>query len=184
MKKDKKEQKQKGTEEPQFKGQQYTWGKDFPDDLRVALTLYAGSVEGSRVTLAPPGQYRGLLLTASAEDVLKYTTGQIITYDGKAESRNIGKKEQDAVKRLKSEMSGTRGYTLTVNQVDAGGNRAKGTKIENTATLAKYFRVLELTRGEEKTKVYSGVELVVAQTIVPGSLLERTVEANQMYLNK
>ena len=148
---------------------------DLPADMRVVMTLYAGCIEGPRVTYGAVGNDRAVLASGSAEKIAKYSIGEIVEIDGKSYQRNIGRKQEDTVARLKDEMTGTGefagkghgGYTITVN----------GQLVSGDSVLNRYFERQTAMKGDKpivkdgkNVEYFGGVEMIVSAIIKPGSL--------------
>jgi len=100
-----------------------TWKvEEIPADMRAVMVVYAGCIEGPRVTYQTIGDDRYVLAAGTAEEIARYSIGETVKVNGKAYQRNIGRKQEDTVGRLKDEMKGTgeftgkghKGYTITV----------------------------------------------------------------------
>jgi hypothetical protein len=145
-------------------------------EMRAVMTVYAGCIEGPRVSYGTIGDNRNVLLLGTAKQIAQYSIGDAVSIHGKDYQRNIGRKQEDTVGRLKDEMKGTgefagkghSGYTITVNNE----------LITADSVLNSYFKE-ETVREEGKEllgqdgkpmKYLGGVEMIVSAIIKPGSL--------------
>ena len=113
-------------------------------EMPVALVAYPGCVEGDRLTLGVKGDQRAVLAYGTAEQVARYAIGESVDVNGGSYQRNPSRKQQEAVTRIKEEMTGTGeiariakekggnygGYTFTVN----------GQKVSPTSVLNSFFQ--------------------------------------------
>jgi hypothetical protein len=154
--------------------------KDLPEDMPVVMVAYPGCIEGDRVTYGTHGEDREVLAHGTAQQIAEYTVGMPVKVKvGKKEKefkRNIGRKQEEAVQRIKDEMEGTgevadlvkkkggphQGYTITVNneRVDLG------------SVLNSYFDV-QTVKDTDK-RYMGGVEMVISAVITPGE--EKTLD--------
>ncbi len=110
-------------------------------DTPIAITVFASSIEGDRVTYSVRGNDRAVLAFGTAQQIVDYTVGRSVhlTADSIPEQlrgdyrRNVGQNQKEPVERITAEMKkddrGT-GYTLQVN----------GEKIDPNSVLNSYFR--------------------------------------------
>ncbi len=175
-------------------------------DMPMALTVYPGCIEGDRVTYSVRGQDRAILAYGTAEQIAQYTIGEEVKLSGKAVpekdrakyQRNINRKQQEAIDRIKDEMLGTgevkdlaakrggnfRGYALSVN-----GQRVTGDSMLNSYFVKMGFvqegkkkvpkpideigekdkRVMD---KDKPVEMMAGIELVVSAIITPGYALQ------------
>ncbi|MBT3323678.1 hypothetical protein HN681_00815 [archaeon] len=170
-------------------------------DMPISLVTYPGCIEGDRITFSTKGRDRAVLAYGSAADIANYAVGKDVTlgdsvpktYRGEY-SRNVPRKQNEAVSRLLQEMTGEGdvadlvkekqgrfgGYTLAVN----------GERVKSDAVISSYFVEMTIIMEgkkprsipsadvtEEHTvykrqgnpiKTMGGVELVVSAIIIPG----------------
>ena len=150
-----------------------------PAEMRAVMTVYAGCIEGPRVTFATIGNDRNVLASGSADTIAKYAIGEAVKLGKDNYQRNIGRKQEDTVGRLKDEMKGTgefqgkghNGYTITVNgQLVTADSVLNGYFSEQTAM--KDNKPVVDAAGQP-IKFMGGVEMIVSAIIKPGSSLDQ-----------
>jgi len=147
-------------------------------DFPVAITAFAGCIEGDRATYAAKGDDRNILLYGTADQIANYTIGKKVEIKvGKATmtfQRNIGRKQELAVGNIKQEMTGKgegieaimkkekkgahNGYTISVN----------GQKVTPSSVINSYFTEKVLEQDGKQVKYLGGVEMVISAIIKPG----------------
>jgi len=139
--------------------------EDLPADMGVTMTVYAGCIEGPRLTYGAMGPSRQVLALGTVDQIAKYSAGESVKVGDQPYQRNIGRKQEDAVKRIQDEMK-TGDYTLTVNgQLLSPDSILNGYFTEQTATKDGQ----PVLRDGKPIKFFGGVELIVSAIIKPGS---------------
>ncbi len=179
--KTKTEQDEVETKNPKCDGKRPTEGKaetvnkkkwelgELPADMKMAIVVYAGCIEGPRETYAVGGDEREVFAYGTAKQVIEYTIGEKVKIGEKEFQRNIGRKQQQTVERIRSEMKGGvqtqrdrfEGYTITVN----------GKKITANSLINTYFEKKDFPTKKEGAKplpYMGGVEMIVSAIIKPG----------------
>ena len=163
-------------------------------DMPVSVTVFAGCVEGDRVTYSLRGDSRAVLLYGSVVDVLNYSRGQEVTltsagvpepYRGKPFRRNVDRKQEDAVKRIGTEMNAK--YTIQVNgtvvtpdsivnsyfdqfamvqEKDEKGNPKGKPYQRKVSEITPTERVVK--QGAQELRFMGGVEIIASAVITPG----------------
>jgi len=140
---------------------------ELPEDMRVLIKVYAGSKEGAVAAYSVIGTDRTVLAEGTAREIVAYTLGQEVEVGGTKYKRNVGTKQRDPVKRIKSEWDrGNLSFTIDDQVVE-------GDKPINT-----YFRKETAMKGGKPVmrdgKPYEfigGVALVVSAIVVEGNHL-------------
>ena len=153
-------------------------------DYRMALTAFPGCIEGDWMTYSIKDEARNVFLHGTADQIALYTVGDEVAVKVAGEDakfqREIGRKFEEPVSRIKDEMYGTGevarlikdqggkhgGYTITVN----------GQKVKKNAILNRLFKKQKVMkdgepvlRDNKPVEYFGGVELVVTAIIIPGS---------------
>jgi len=153
-----------------------TWNvAEIPADMGAVLVAYAGCIEGPRVTYQARGDDRNVLANGTAKQIALYTIGEAVEIGGKSYQRNVGRKQEDTVGRLRDEMTGSgefagkghAGYTLTVNgQLVSANSILNGYFAERDAVDKDNNPLLD--KLEKPIKYMGGVEMIVSAIIKPG----------------
>jgi len=159
--------------EDEAKIERQSWKLEQLGDLPMAVTVHPGCIEGDRITYSVKGNDRLVMLYGTAKQVAEYTVGKPVTLNRTEVPetlremefrRNVTRKEEEAVKRVTDEMTGSgdvrdiaakqkgayEGYTLSVN-----GQRISPDSLINTYFQEVVFRntPVEVTGpdGQQKT---------------------------------
>ncbi len=155
--------------------------EELPADMFVSVHLYAGCIQGDRLSITTQGEDRNVFLSGTVESVVMYAVGEEVTVESvlmsevgkgftvenKRYRRNVARKQDEAVGRLRQEMTGKGelieeaikktgpdayhdGYTITVNGTQVTGDSKLNSFLKPCTYVLKQEEKKGRKTGEKK----------------------------------
>ncbi len=129
-------------------------------EMSIALTVFPGCIEGDRLNYSVRGDDRAVLAYGTAGEITAYTVGESVTLSGKdvpeelrknKYKRNVSRKQEEAVQRIRNEMTGTGDIAELVKKkegkYDGFTLQVNGERVSQDSVLNSYFQAMTFVQG-------------------------------------
>lgn len=162
---------------------------DLAEDLGIALTVFPGCIEGDRVTYSVQAEDRVVLLQGTVDQIAHYTVGDKVNVAGADYCRSIGRKQQEAVERIRMEIYGTGDVAALARKADNGQHKGftvqlNGLRVEPSVLLNGYLRELTFVQGPDGKPTPKALNELEGWTAVTGKEPKDLGEREYIQVNK